>query len=168
MDWKDYFKITIFRETLQGPHRYFQAELRVKQDFTMEELLMREFEHLSLTDQERKNFSLTLRKVYLRHSYFRTPEFERIVENFCERLSHEKDQLLTFSTHGAGVYLFIGLIKNHPRVLRDKKLICYTSDLPLEVMRANYQSSTDVHIIHRPYAKGLFKDFPTLYRVRGA
>lgn len=168
MNWSDYFKIKILRETLQGTHRYFEAELRVRQDFTIEELLMREFEYLSLSESERKMFSLSMRKVFLRHSYFRTPEFERIIENFSERLTHEKDQLLTFSTSGAGVYVFLGVIKMKPLALKNKKLICYTSDLPLDVMRVDYVRDSDVHIIFRPYTKSLFKDFPTLYRVRGA
>ena len=164
MDWKEYFKISVLRETLQGPHRYFHADLHVREDFDLTELSIEEFDHLKMTPEERKHLSLSVRKVLLRHSFFKTPEFNRIIENFSDRLLHENDQLLTFSTHGAGVYLFAGLIKKNPLLLREKKLICYTSDLPLDIFQIDYLSSTDIHLIYRPYSKTMFKNFPSLWQ----
>jgi hypothetical protein len=164
MDWKDFFQMTILRETLQGPHRYFQADLRIQEEFSIDELLMREFEYLDLTERERKLFSLNVRKTFLRHKCFKSAEFDRIVENFTERLSTEKEQLLTFSTSGGGVYLFMAMLKNSPAFLKEKRLICYTSELPLDIMKTNQDAQTDVHFILRPHAKSVFKDFPTLWQ----
>ena len=163
MDWKDYFKLTVIRETISGPHKYFHADLHIPEDFSMEELLMREFNHLELNEREKKLFTLSIRKIFLRHKYFKSREFERICENFIERLSKEKDQLLTFSTSGGGIYLFMALLKNPPPFLLEKKLICYTSELPLDIMRIN-EGTKDVHFILRPHSRSFFKDFPTLWQ----
>lgn len=161
MDWKDYFKLRVQRETLQDSQLYFQAELRTPDHFTMEELMLREFEYLNLSNDEKKQFTLNLRKIWLRHHYFKSAEFDRIVENFAERVSREKDQLLTFSTRGGGIYLFASLLKKDPGFLKEKKLICYTTEMPLIQIEA---CSDNIHFILRPGPGRFFKNFPTLWK----
>lgn len=163
MDWKEFFNLTVVRETITGSHKYFNANLQIPDEFSMDELLMREFEYLELNERERKLFSLNVRKIFLRHKYFKSREFERISENFIERLSKEKDQLLTFSTSGGGIYLFMAMLKSPPAFLKEKKLICYTSELPLDVMRIS-EESNDVHFILRPHSRSYFMNFPTLWQ----
>lgn len=163
MDWKDFFTLTVVRETIQGQHKYFHANLQIPEEFAMNELLMREFDYLELNDREKKLFSLNVRKIFLRHKYFKSKEFERICNNFIARLSKEQDQLLTFSTSGGGIYLFMALLKDPPTFLKEKKLICYTSELPLDIMRIS-EESNDVHFILRPHSRSFFKDFPTLWQ----
>lgn len=163
MDWKDFFKLTVVRETIQGPHKYFHAQLHIPEEFAMNELLMREFEHLELNERERKLFNVSVRKIIVRHKYFKSREFERICENFIERISHEKEQLLTFSTSGGGIYLFMAMLKNPPSFLKEKRLICFTSELPLDIIRVG-DNTGDVHFILRPHSRSYFKDFPTLWQ----
>jgi hypothetical protein len=163
VDWKNYFNLTVIRETIQGPHKYFNANLQIPEEFSINELLMREFEYLELNEREKKLLSLSVRKILLRHKYFKSKEFERICDNFVTRLSKEKDQLLTFSTSGGGIYLFMAMLKDPPVFLKEKKLICYTSELPLDLMRIS-EESNDVHFILRPHARSFFKDFPTLWQ----
>jgi len=163
VDWKDFFTLNVVRETITGSHKYFHANLQIPEDFAMNELLMREFDYLELNDREKKLFSLSVRKIFLRHRYFKSREFERISENFIQRLAKEQDQLLTFSTSGGGIYLFMALLKNPPTFLKEKKLICYTSELPLDIMRIS-ENSNDVHFILRPHSRSFFKDFPTLWQ----
>jgi hypothetical protein len=43
MDWREFYKLNVTRETLEGQHPYFHAELKVSDKFDMDELLMREF-----------------------------------------------------------------------------------------------------------------------------
>jgi hypothetical protein len=163
MNWKDFFRLNVQRETLEGSQMYFQSELRTPELFSMEELMLREFEYLGLSNQEKKNFSLNLRKIWLRHHYFKSAEFDRIVENFIERLSHEKDQLITFSTKGGGIYLFGALLRKEPGFLKEKKLICYTSEIPL----LSFQESVlknHIHFILRPGPGRYFHYFPTLWQ----
>lgn len=167
MNWTEFFKLTVLRETLQGPHRYFHAELRIPSQFSMEELAMEEFEHLQLSDTEKKIFSITYRKLYLRHRFFRTPEFDRITDNFAERIAQEKEQLLTFSTKGGGVYLFLNLMKQNPLILQDKKLICYTPEPPLQMMCIGQCASSQILIIHHPSEKCYFGNFPSLWDKSG-
>lgn len=127
---------------------------------------MEEFDHLQLSDTEKKLFSLSYRKLYLRHRFFRTPEFERITENFAERIAVEKEQLLTFSTDGGGVYLFLNLMKQNPQFLQEKRIICYTSEPPLQMMVLP-EKSLQIHIILRPHRKSYFKEFPSLWDKSG-
>ncbi len=164
MNWKDYFKLSIQRENLQGSQLYFQAELKTSDDFTMEELMLREFEYLNLTNHEKKNFSLPLRKIWLRHHYFKSAEFDRIVENFQERLSHEKEQLLTFSTHGGGIYLLASLLRGQHTILLKKKLICYTTEIPLISYKMDPVLAQNIHFILRPGSGRFFQNFPTLWK----
>ncbi len=164
MNWKDFFKLTVLKETMDGTHPYFQAELRVPEEFTMEELLMKEFDYLELNDREKKLFSLNLRKIFLRHQYFNSREFERISENFVEKLSQEKDQLLTFSTCGGGIYLFMALLRGPAPFLEEKKLICYTSELPLDIMKRGEGFSSNFHFILRPQGHSFLLNFPTLWQ----
>lgn len=164
MDWKDFFKLSVTRETQDGSHLYFQAELKVSENFPIDELLMREFLYLNLSDREKRLFSLSIRKIFINHHYFKSPEFERITENFIQRLSNEKEHVLTFSTSAGGIYLFMVMLKKAPAFLKTKKLICYTSELPLDLMTINHCISDDVHFILRPHAKSYFKDFPTLWQ----
>lgn len=164
MDWKDFFKLSVTRETLEGDHLYFQAELKVHENFPIDELLMREFLYLNLTDREKRLFSINIRKIFVNHHYFKSPEFDRIADNFIDRLASEKEQLLTFSTSAGGIYLFMALLKKSPKFLNEKKLICYTSELPLDIMTICHGPSEDVHFILRPHAQSYFKDFPTLWQ----
>lgn len=163
MNWTEFFKLTVLRETLQGPHRYFHSELKIPSNFSIEELAIEEFAHLQLSDIEKKLFSLSYRKLYLRHRFFRTPEFERISENFAERIAVEKEQLLTFSTDGGGVYLFLNLMKQNPLFLQEKRIICYTSEPPLQMITMGQMVSDQILIILRPHKKSFFKDFPSLW-----
>lgn len=163
MDWETFFKLTVLKETLQGPHLYFQSELKIPTDFSIDELSMREFDHLPLSDEEKKRFNLTFRKIFLRHRYFRSGDFERIVDNFAERIAQEKEQLLTFSTQGGGVYLFLSIQKKYPEVLNEKRVICFTSEPPLNIMGAGNLMPNELHLILHPHARSFFRSFPALW-----
>jgi hypothetical protein len=167
VEWTDFFKIRVLRETLQGPHLYFQSELKIPSQFSREELSLDEFNHLHLSDIEKKLFSISYRKLYLRHRFFRTPEFDRITENFAERIATEKEQLLTFSTHAGGVYLFLNLMKQNHQILQEKKIICYTSEPPLQMMAIGQNANDRIHIILHPHKRSYFKDFPSLWDKSG-
>lgn len=163
LNWKEFFKLAVLKETMNGPHPYFHAELKVPEEFSIEELLMEEFEFLNLPEREKKLFSLSLRKIFLRHAYFKSREFERIADNFLEKISQEKDQLLTFSTQGGGIYLFLALMK-HPLALEEKKLICYTSEFPLDIMNLNELDSKHIHFILRPHGRSYLREIPSLWQ----
>ena len=164
MDWKDYFKLTVLKETPQGTHPYFHSELRVPDEFGMDELLLHKFDHLNLPENERKNLSLQLRKILLRHHYFSSLEFQRIVQNFIHRVVSDKERRLTFSTQGGGVYLFVALLNHPENVLLDKKLICYTSELPLSSIKIEQVPQNDIHFILRLHAKSFLKGVPSLWQ----
>lgn len=162
MDWKDYFRLTIFRETLSGSQLYFQSELKIQENFEIESLSLDEFDYLNLSEQEKKLLSLSLRKILLRCQYFKSYEFKRIVENFAERISRENHQLLTFSTQAGGTYLFTGLLHFTPEVLNEKKIICYTNELPLKIKGLCPENNRSIHFItHVPY-RTFFGNIPSL------
>lgn len=162
MEWKDYFKLKIFKETLGGSQLYFQSELKIKEDFEIEKLSLEEFDYLNLSDQEKKLLSLSLRKILLRCQYFKSYEFKRIVENFAERIVRENHQLLTFSTQGGGTYLFTGLLLFAPLSLENKKIICYTNELPLKIKGLCPENNSTVHFIPHVPSKTFFGNIPSL------
>lgn len=164
MDWKDFFRLSVIKVEATGTHPYFQTELRVSEDFSLEELLIKEFEYLDLSPEEKKYLSIHHRKILLRHHYFNSPEFDRITENFIERLSNEKEKLLTFSTQGGGVYLFIALLKSSHRLFEEKKLICYTSELPLKGTRFDLSQEPNLQFIFRSQEPSYFKHLPSLWQ----
>ena len=163
MDWKDFFKLTVMKDGPNGGHPYFHSELKVPENFSMEELLIKEFDHLGLPPHERKYLTINHRKILLRERYFHCAEFERITQNFIERLAHEKDQVLTFSTSGGGIYLFVALLK-HPLLLREKKLICYTTEFPLLNAKFVQGQEPNLILVHQKEAPSFFKHIPTLWQ----
>lgn len=163
MDWKDFFRITILKETLNGQELYFQTDLEIPTHFSMEEIAKDEFEYLNLSEFEKKHLSLALRKIILRHHYFKGPEFVRILENFIRLVEQDKDQFLTFSTQGGGVNLFLALQKVRPELLKEKKLICYTSERPLKIMGRSASENPGALIITRHSQKGYFSKLSSLW-----
>lgn len=163
MDWQEFFHLRVYKETLTGTSPYFEQELKVPQEFSMGELLLEEFASLNLTEEEKKNFSLQVRKIYLRHNYFKCREFDRILNNFIKKLSEDKDQILTFSTTAGGIYLFMGLLKESPLLLQDKRIICYSSELPLDTLDVP-RFSSNIHFILRPHSRSFFRSFPSLWK----
>lgn len=164
MDWKDYFKLSVWRETPEGSRPYFQSELKVPEEFSIDELLMEKFDHLKLSERERKRFSLHLRKIFLRHHYFKSLEFKRIVENFSERLHNEKDVELTFSTNGGGIYLFMALLQNNDPILKDKRLKCYSSEIPLDILKIESPYLESIQFFFRSHSKSYLKDITGLWQ----
>lgn len=162
MEWKDYFKLTIFKETVGGSQLYFQSELKIQDNFEIERLSLDEFDYLNLSESEKKLLSLSLRKILLRCHYFKSYEFKRIVENFSERISRENHQLLTFTTQGGGTYLFTGLLLFAPESLENKKIICYTNELPLKIKGLFPEHNSSIHFIPRVPARSFFGNIPTL------
>lgn len=164
MDWKDFFRLSVIKIEATGTHPYFHTELKVPEDFSMEELLLKEFEYLDLSPEEKKHLSINHRKILLRHHYFNCAEFERIAENFIERLSHEREKMLTFSTQGGGIYLFTALLKSSHRLFEGKKLICYTSELPLKGTNFNLGQEPNLQFIFRSQRPSYFKHLPSLWQ----
>lgn len=160
MDWKKYFQLAVYRENLKGTFPYFNSELRISTDFSIDEILPRNFQNLNLSPEELGKLSAPLRKILLRLNSFNSFEFNRIALNFLEKVSQEKDQLLTFSTQGGGIYLFSRLAKFQPELLQNKKLICYTNELPL--LPLEHHPHPSIIIIHRPNPLSRFRDFPHL------
>ncbi len=162
MDWKNYFKFRVYKETLDGSHLYFQAELKMLDNFDLEELSLTEFDYLNLSEGEKKVLSLSLRKILLRCHYFKSLEFQRIILNFAERIDHEDRQLLTFSTSGGGTYLFTGLLQYTPLVLGEKRIICYTNELPLKIKGLYPDSNQSIHFIPHLPIRTWFRNMPSL------
>lgn len=163
MDWQEFFHLKVFKETLSGTSPYFEHELRVPRDFSLEELLLEKFTALNLSEEEKKHFSLQIRKIYLRHNYFKCREFERILNNFIKKLSEDKDQILTLSTTAGGIYLFMGLLKHSPMILDEKRIICYSSELPLDTLEVP-RFSSHIHFILRPHSQSFLRKFPSLWK----
>ena len=164
MDWKEYFKLMVFKVSPEGNRPYFQSQISIKEEIPMGELLMEKFERkFRLTPSESKRFSLEHRKILHCQRYFKSKEFERIFINFTERLSHEKCQELVFETHGGGVYLFMALMRYQGREFDGKTITCITNEIPLPILKLPLKSTVNIRFIYRPYGINYFSIFPSLW-----
>jgi hypothetical protein len=160
MDWQDFFKLTVSTPGKNGEEIFFQARLKTRSAFPMHELILSHFDYLNLSAVEKKKFSIGLRKIILCHDIFETENFKTHCREFKSRIERSKEKELVFHTQGGGIYLFLQLIKEHD--IRGKKIICYTSELPLPIM--TLKKSPNVQIIYSPHRSGFLSDFSTLWK----
>lgn len=160
MVWQDFFKLNVAKLGRKGELNFFGAELKTPEDFEVNELFISRFDHLKLNQMEKKKFSLGLRKILVCHELFESPQFKRICRDFKAKILACPESELTFSTQGGGIYLFLSIM-NDPK-LKHKKIVCYTSELPLGV--AGAASALNIQFIYRPHAQSYLSDFSTLWK----
>lgn len=158
MQWQDFFKLSVHFENSETP--FFRAELPTPKDFDFESLLVNNFDHLKLNSTEKKKFTLNVRKILICHELFESSEFKKICETFAKKIAKLPQEQLTFSTQGGGIYLFLSLIK-HP-LLKNKKILVFTSELPIRSESKHY--SSPIQFIYRPHAKSYLSDFSSLWK----
>jgi hypothetical protein len=160
MDWQDFFKLTVSKSGKKGNEIFFQAHLKTPSEFPMQELILSHFDYLNLSAVEKKKFSIGLRKIVLCHDLFETETFKAHCREFKSKIKQSKEKEFVFHTHGGGIYLFLQLIKDHR--IHGKKIICYTSELPLPIM--SLRKNPNVQIIYSPHRSGFLSDFSTLWK----
>jgi hypothetical protein len=163
MDWKNFFKLIVFKEEPAGIRPYFMSHLIVCDSIPLECLLIEKFNRLRLTSSEKKLFSMDHRKIIHSHHYFKGLEFKRIFENFRTKIISDNDSHLHFFTQAGGVYLFIELMKDRDPQLKNKKIICETTEIPLPLLRIPLRSTIEFRLIHNPSVQNWFGAFPSLW-----
>lgn len=156
MNWKDFFDLKV----LKSGEVFFKAQLKVHENFSLDELLIRRFEHFNLTHIEKKKLSLPLRKIILCHDYFRSSQFKKLCKEFQRKIEHCPEKELIFTTQGGGIYLFLELMQHSS--CKGKKIICYTSELPLPIM--SLPKHPAVQFIYSPHQMSFLSDFSTLWK----
>jgi hypothetical protein len=164
MYWKEFFNLTVMRNGNDGKRPYFSSTLQVPDLFSIDDLCLTKFEHLNLPENEKRNLTLSLRKIILSHHYFNSMEFERIFLNFFDRLIHEKSQDLNFSTQGGGIHLFLAALKANDSRLREKRITCTTHEPLLPMIKAPPIHTGNLHFIYEPVGKNFFGSLPSLWR----
>lgn len=157
MNWQDFFKLTI---TDKAGKVFYQSQLKTPQEFAMHELIFSRFNHLNLNAIEKKKLSLGLRKILICHKLFKTPEFKKSCKALKNKILDSKENEFFLSTHGGGIYLFMHLLKD-PQ-LKNKKIICYTSELPLSIV--SLPAKSHIQFIFRPSTTSYLADFSTLWK----
>lgn len=167
MEWREFFRLTVMKEGPNGIRPYFSSLLQVPDSFSIEELHLSNFDYLGLTETEKRHLSLSLRKIILSHHYFHSMEFERIFQNFFDRLIQEKDNQLSFITQGGGAQLLLGALKtNHPSLF-GKQILC-TSSEPLFIGPRTYipEGNINLKFIYQPTGKDYFGKLPSLSLIK--
>lgn len=157
MKWQDFFKLTI-RD--KSGRIFYQSQLETPEEFVMHELIFSQFDHLNLTVIEKKKLSLGLRKILVCHKLFKGLHFKQSCKALKQKILNSKENEFVFSTQGGGIYLFIHLL-NDP-LLKNKKIICYTSELPLSALPI--PSKSNIQFIFRPSSTSYLADFSTLWK----
>lgn len=160
MNWQDFFKLTVLKAGRGKEEVFFEARLKTPNSFAVHDLIISKFDHLKLNALEKKRLSFDTRKILLCHHLFASTEFKQHTRELRNRLIKSKETNFTFSTEGGGIYLFIQLMND--RALEGKKILCYTSELPLPLK--NLRDHSQIQFIYRPAKKSYLSDFPTLWQ----
>lgn len=158
MNWKDFFKMKVFKHTAQGAQLYFQSELIVPDRFPVPELFMQKFDHWNISEADKKQLSLNSRKILLCHEFFHSPEFHKMGRMLVEKMNREKSGTLEFSTDGGGMYLFLEAAQ---KIDSKKHIICHTSELPLPIFAM--PNHPHLQFIYRPENHSFLTNFPSLW-----
>lgn len=160
MNWQDFFKLSVVQKARGQQKLFFEAELKTPSQFPVNELIISQFQHLELNHLEKKKLSLGIRKILVCHHLFDSAQFKKISQQFNAKVEQSREQKLVFSTQGGGIYLFLALLKNNN--LKNKKVVCYTSELPLPIVELS--KHPQVQFIYRPHAQSYLTDFSTLWK----
>ena len=160
MHWQNFFKLSVIQSHKGKEKVFFEAELKTPNKFPVNQLIMSQFDHLQLNIQEKKKLSLGLRKILVCHNLFESNQFKKICQDFREKVERSDEREIVFYTQGGGIYLLLGLMKNSS--LKNKKIICYTSELPLPIMTLS--KHPQIQFIYRPHAESYLTDFSTLWK----
>ncbi len=167
MEWREFFRLTVLKDGPNGIRPYFSSLLQVRDSFSIEELHLSNFAHLGLSETEMRLLSLGLRKIILSHHYFHSMEFERIFQNFLDRLTQEKENDLYFLTLGGGAQLLLAALKsNHPNLAK-KQILC-TSSEPLFIGPRSIvpEECSNFKFIYHPTGKDYFSKLPGLSQIK--
>jgi hypothetical protein len=156
MQWKDFFKFTV----MKSGKTFFQDQLATPEDLPMHQLIISRFQHLQLNSIEKKKLSLDLRKIIVCHDQFHSKLFRQMVKDFQSKIEKCPEQELTFSTQAGGIYLFLNLKAS--KALASKKIVCYTSELPLPLV--SFSKLMNIQFIYRPGRQSYLADFSTLWK----
>lgn len=160
MNWQDFFKLTVHKSVRGREEVFFQAQMKTPSSFALHELMISRFEHLSLSETEKRKLSLGIRKIIVCHHLFAGAQFKKLARDFKQQIAGASEKELIFSTEGGGIYLFIQLLKGLKH--SDKKIICYTSEIPLPIME--WSSHPNIQFIYRPQEMSYLSDFSTLWK----
>ena len=157
MEWQKYFELSV--KEVQTDEIFFKAHLSPEDNFKFEDLIISRFNHFRLSEFDKKKLSLDMRKIILGHQIFDSPDFYKICNKFKRRIESCPQKELVFSTQGGGIYLFIQMLKTAN--LKDKKIICYTSELPLPIMQAKRKSN--IQFIYHPKSQSFLSEITSLW-----
>lgn len=160
MNWQDFFKLTVHKSVRGREEVFFQAQIKTPTEFAFHQLIISRFDDFNFSETEKKKLSLGLRKIIVCHDLFQGSEFKKIAREFKDKIAKSSEKELTFSTDGGGIYLFIHLLKDLK--LSDKKILCYTSEIPLPIM--HWSSHPNIQFIYRPQEMSYLSDFSTLWK----
>jgi hypothetical protein len=164
MDWQKFFHLTVTTESYGLESIFFDAQLSLNGEFAHHDLILPRFEYLNLSQNEKKKFSLGVRKIILSHDVFRSEEFKKSYKSFKRKILKNNSQEITFFTQGGGIYLFLCLL-NEEKELGNKQITCYSSEIPLPIFSC--RKNKHIQFIFRPQNLSYLSDFSSLWKNSG-
>jgi len=157
MKWQNYFHLSV--QKFKTNEIVFEAQLKPVENHHFEDLIISRFNRFKLSELDKKKLSLDMRKIILEYRLFESAEFKKICENFKKKIQKMPEKELILTTQGGGIYLFMQMLNSTE--LRQKKIICYTSELPLPFVKTAKKSN--VHFIYSPKTSSFLSHIPSLW-----
>lgn len=141
---------------------FFSASIPTPADIPMHELFMPKFDQFNLSRTEKRKLCINTRKILHCHDLLESKQMKTWAKNFVKKIESSQEDKIVIKTSGAGVYLVLAAMELYPSL--SKKVICYTSEIPLKMAKTKCSPSKSWKFVFRGDPKSFLGDFPGLWK----
>lgn len=162
MNWKEFYKVDIYKVTTKGESLFYQTSISTPDDIPVHELFMPKFGNLELSSTEKKKLCINSRKILHCRHLLEGKRLKAWAREFIAKLETIKDEEIVLRTSGSGVYLILAAIELHPKL--SKKVTCYTNEIPFKISNKKFKPNPNWQLVYGPEINSFLGDFPSLWR----
>jgi hypothetical protein len=162
MNWKEFYKVNIFKVSAKGESLLYHTSISTPEDIPVHELFMPKFGKLELSHNEKRKLCINTRKILHCRHLLETKYLRDWAREFVQKIEAQKEDEIELKTSGAGIYLILAAIELYPHI--SKKIICYTTEIPFKVSNKKLGPTQNWQLVYGPETTSFLSDFPSLWR----
>lgn len=162
MNWKEFYKVDIFKVTAKGESLLYKTAIAIPEDIPVHELFMPKFGELELSASEKKKLCINTRKILHCRHLLQARHLRQWAKQFVQKIEAQKEKEIVLRTSGAGVYLILAAMELYPQLA--KKIVCYTTEIPLKVSNKRITGTQNCQFIYGPHDSSFLGQFPSLWK----